>query len=111
MTDELDDHIEKNKAFEERNRRRRNRDLADIKKVLSTVEGRRLFWRLLSEAGIFRNAFNGNALQMAFSTGNQNLGNLLWNDLNVIAPERYAQMQREYISDLKSEQVEERKTQ
>lgn len=103
--DEFDDHLEQNKRIEDRNLRRRNRELADLKKVLSFVEGRRLVWRVLAEAGIFRSAFNTNALQMAFNTGVKDLGYLLWNDLNVIAPERYAQMQREYVSDQKSEEA------
>jgi len=103
MADELDDYGDKTRGIEERNKRKRDRELADLKKVLQTVEGRRVVWRLLSEAGVFRSAFNPNALQMGFNTGNQNLGYLLWNDLNVVAPERYVQMQREYISDLKSE--------
>jgi hypothetical protein len=99
----LDDLNEEKKAIEERNRRRRDRELNDLKKVLSLAEGRRLIWRILSEAGIFRTSFNSNALHMAFNEGGRNLGMIILDDIMTATPETFNRMQREYVSDQKSE--------
>ncbi len=90
-------------------RKRRDREISDLKKVLDSVEGRRFVWRLLSEAGVFHGSFNANALVMAFHEGKRDLGILLIGEINGHAPHRYVQMQNEWSSDQKSEKASERK--
>lgn len=102
----LEEELEKKKAIEDRNKRKIDRDLTDLKKVLSFVEGRRFIWRLLSDAGVFRSSFNANALAMSFSEGNRNLGLIVLNEILKVSPASFTQMQREHISDLKSEKTE-----
>lgn len=102
----LEEELEKKKAIEDRNKRKIDRDLTDLKKVLSLVEGRRFIWRLLSDAGVFRSSFNANALAMSFSEGNRNLGLVVLNEILKVSPASFTQMQREHISDLKSEKTE-----
>jgi len=108
--DDIDESKQRSKLIEERNKRWRARELGDLKKVLSFAEGRRLVWRLMDEAGVFRTAFSPSNNQAFFNLGYQNMGLMLWSDLNTVAPERYPQMQREHISDLKSREEESKKT-
>lgn len=103
MLDYEDEENAKKKLIEDRDKRRKDQELSDLKKVLSIVEGRRLMWRILSEAGVFRSSFNSNALNMAFSEGNRNIGLLMLNEMLKVSPNSFTQMQREYISDQKSE--------
>jgi hypothetical protein len=88
------------------NKRRKDREAADMKKVLSMVEGRRFVWKFLSEAGVFRTSFNQNALNMSFNEGSRNMGLTMLNEILKTNPNSFTQMQREYLSDLKSEQAE-----
>ncbi len=90
-------------------KRKRERDTADLKKVLSDVEGRRVIWRILSEAGVFRGSFNQNALAMAFNEGKRDIGLLLIGEINANMPQRLFQLQNESSSDLKNERAEKAK--
>jgi hypothetical protein len=45
----------------------------DWKWLMASKRGRRIVWRLLEQAGVFRSSFNTNALLMAFAEGNQEL--------------------------------------
>ena len=47
---------------------------ADIVWLMSGPRGRRIVWRLLEKAGVFRQAFNPDALTMAFVEGCRNEG-------------------------------------
>lgn len=103
MLDYEEEENAKKKLIEDRDKRRKDQELSDLKKVLSFVEGRRLMWRVLDEAGVFRSTFNSNALNMAFMEGNRNIGLVLFNEILKASPNSFTQMQREYISDKKSE--------
>ena len=59
----------------------------DIKWLASSKRGRRILWRLLEKAGVFRLSFNTNAMQMAFNEGNRNFGNWVLAVLNAASPE------------------------
>ncbi len=102
----LEEELDKKKAIEDRNKRKQDRETSDLKKVLSFVEGRRFIWGLLSDAGVFRSSFNANALTMAFSEGSRNYGLNVFNAVLKVSPASFTQMQREHISDLKSEKIE-----
>lgn len=88
--------------FQEREKKKRERDLSDLKKVLAMPEGRRLLWRLLSEAGVFRTTFTGNS-QTFLNEGRRQIGLLILSEIMQAKPEAFTQMQREYVSELKAE--------
>lgn len=99
--DILDIDLEKKvKESEEEQKRRRRRELNDLIKVLDIPEGRRVLWRLLSEAGVYRSSFTENSNRTAFNEGRRDIGLLLLKDVNLAKPNAFAQMQREYVSEL-----------
>lgn len=67
----------------------------DLKWLMASKRGRRIVWRLLEEAGVFRISFNTNAMAMAFAEGNRNYGNKLLNSIHLLCPELYPVMVRE----------------
>jgi hypothetical protein len=83
---------ERQKKIEERNKQTRERELNDIRKVLTLPEGRRLLWRIMSEAETF----------IAPATEKQIIGMRLFNDIMKANPEMFLQMQREYKSEQES---------
>ncbi len=83
---------ERQKKIEERNKQIRERELNDIRKVLTLPEGRRLLWRIMSEAETF----------IAPATEKQIIGMRLFNDIMKANPEMFLQMQREYKSEQES---------
>jgi len=70
----------------------------DLKWLVSSRRGRRIAWRLLSEAGVFRSSFSQNAMQMAFNEGHRNYGNKLLAAIIALCPEQFQAMQREALN-------------
>lgn len=101
----LDDIEKQKKEREKREEKRRNREIDDLRRVLAIVEGRRVIWRLLSEAGIYRSTFDANALSMAFKEGKRDIGLFLIEDINAHAAASFAQMQREAANDAKIQKL------
>ena len=54
----------------------RNEELRDMKKVLSTVEGRRVLWRFLVQCRTFSSIMTGNSMTY-YNSGQQDLGHYL----------------------------------
>jgi hypothetical protein len=79
-------------AREDRARLAAQQERADVKWLMSGKQGRRVVWRLLSQAGVFRSTFSTNAMQSAFNEGARNSGLLLLNQVHAVAPELYPQM-------------------
>lgn len=73
----------------------RQRDLEDIKSVMSTEAGRRFIWRLLEQAGLFRTSFTGEINSTLFREGNRNAGLALFNTVFASCPELYLTMAQE----------------
>lgn len=71
----------------------RRTELADIATVLSTKSGRRFFWRLLSEAYIFKSCFTGNNSTF-WNEGKREIGLKFLGDSQEF-PELYLQMMKE----------------
>ena len=91
---------ERSKAERElRERLARENEEADIKWLMGNKRGRRIIWRLLDHAGVFRSSFNTNAMQMAFSEGNRNFGNRTLAMIHTLCPELYPQMVKENAND------------
>lgn len=72
---------------------------SDIQWLMSTQQGRRVMWRLLSLAGVYRISYQGeNTHETAFAEGGRNIGLVFMNDLQNLCPERYVQMVSEQQS-------------
>lgn len=84
---ELDDP-EKLKRKETVSNISRRRELADVAFVLSTIEGRRFYWKLMMRCGIFKSSMTGNNTTF-YNEGERNIGLLMMADLNESDPEAY----------------------
>ena len=72
----------------------RKEELSDVYFILSTVQGRRFFWRYLSACGIFRTSFTGNS-ETYFLEGKRSTGLMLLADINEADPDSYLKMIKE----------------
>lgn len=77
----------------------RDTEEADVKWLMGSKRGRRIVWRLLDQAGVFRLSFNTNAMQMAFNEGGRNAGLRLLGLINATCPELYQTMITEQQAD------------
>jgi hypothetical protein len=105
----MDELIDQSKEKEKKKREelRRNRELSDIRKVLSTAEGRRWYWRVMSTAGAFHTPFTGDNNLTNHNCGKQIVGFFLLDELLEATPATLVQMQREAKSEAKKQQDEE----
>jgi hypothetical protein len=67
----------------------------DVKWLMGSKRGRRILWRLLEQAGVFRLSFDTNAMRMAFNEGNRNYGLRTLELMVKACPELYAVMLKE----------------
>lgn len=70
-------------------------EVLDVKWLMGSKRGRRILWRLLEQAGVFRLSFNTNAMQMAFNEGNRNYGNRTLDLIHSTSPDLYLVMLKE----------------
>lgn len=76
-------------------REARDREVADLKWLMSDKRGRRFVHRLLAKAGVFRTSFDGTAESTFFREGERNVGLLFLADINDHAGEEYLLMLKE----------------
>lgn len=72
-----------------------NSEENDFKWLMGSKRGRRIVWRLLEQAGVFRSSFSTTAMQMAFNEGNRNFGNRTLSLVHQYCPELYPVMLKE----------------
>ncbi len=85
----------------------KKRNTCDLQAVLKTVQGRRLVWRILQACRVHQHSFvPGDSTATAFHCGQQSIGLFLLAEIEDAAPNAYAQMRGEYMSELTSEQNE-----
>lgn len=72
----------------------RKQELQDINAILTTVGGRRFFYRYLVACHVFETSMTGSAYTY-FNEGERNVGLRLMADLNDANPEAYSQIIRE----------------
>ena len=72
---------------------------SDFKWLMGSRRGRRIIWRLLDRAGVFRLSFNTNAMSMAFAEGTRNEGLRILTQIHTLCPELYHVMVKEHVSD------------
>jgi len=68
---------------------------SDIKWLMRNKQGRRVVWRLLEKAGVFRSVFNTNAMAMSFAEGHRNYGLQTLTLIHVACPELFPVMLKE----------------
>lgn len=68
---------------------------SDFKWLMNSKRGRRIVWRLLERAGVFRTSFNTNSMSMAFSEGTKNEGYRTLSLIHSTCPELYPTMVKE----------------
>lgn len=94
-TDLAGQHADKREA-EARKRVQRQQEIGELKWLMSSPRGRRIMWRLLDLAGVYRISFDPNAMKMAFNEGNRNLGNQLLKEVMTLCPELFPVMLKEH---------------
>lgn len=77
----------------------REQEAADLKWLMGSKRGRRIVWRQLESAGVFRLSFNTNAMQMAFAEGNRNGGLRTLAQIHTLCPELYPVMVKENVNE------------
>ena len=83
----------------ERDRLARESEDGDVRWLMGSKRGRRIVWRLLDRAGVFRLSFNTNAMSMAFAEGNRNEGLRVLAQIHALCPELYPVMVKEQVND------------
>jgi len=68
---------------------------SDFKWLMNSKRGRRIVWRLLEKAGVFRSVFNTNAMAMSFAEGHRNYGLHTLGLIHALCPELYSTMVKE----------------
>lgn len=59
----------------------RKQQLNDIRTVLSSISGRRLFWRILEHCNTFNTVFNEQHSTMSYLAGKQDLGHFIMSEI------------------------------
>lgn len=95
--DPMDIHAESQSAQEHQKEALKAEELEvdDLKWLMSNRRGRRIVFRELDSAGVWRISFNTNALQMAFNEGARNAGLRLVNLVTAHCPSNFMKMMEE----------------
>lgn len=99
-THDDDIRLKKKIKREEILKREKDREVADLKKVLSSPEGRRYVWRLMSAAGVFRTSFTGNSTTF-FNEGKREIGLTVLSEVMSASMGSFTQMQTEFVNEQK----------
>lgn len=67
----------------------------DVVWLMGSKRGRRILWRILESAGVFKTSFSTDALLMAFSEGTRNEGLKILSAIHTHCPEKYHLMAKE----------------
>ena len=100
MTDAQDDPLDLDgqaKASDARVRKSRAESVSeadDIKWLMSGKRGRRVMWRLLDRAGVYRSSFTGNS-ETFFREGERNIGLAFLAQVLDVAPDAFPTMVEE----------------
>lgn len=82
-----------------RNALEKDTEDADFKRLMRSKWGRRIVWRQLDRAGVFRLSFNVDPMTMAFNEGRRNEGLRILEQIHTLCPELYPVMMRERINE------------
>ena len=93
--DRMEEHADHQRASAQAESRREE---ADFKWLMSGPRGRRIVFRLLERAGVYRSSFHSNAMEMARQEGGKQLGYWLLEQIERFCPEGYHTMTQEMRS-------------
>jgi len=85
------------KEVEQANREEKfshKQQMADIRLILETEQGRRFIWKYLSKCGVFRSSFTGNS-NTFFREGERNIGLQLMEEVMAADADAYIKMAKE----------------
>ena len=85
-------------ALAEAQRLAREREIDDFKFVMGDPRGRRVVWRILEKAGIYRSSYTGNS-ETFFREGERNIGLMLLAEMMATCPELHIAMLQEKDND------------
>lgn len=71
---------------------KREMEIADLKAILTTPHGRRFFWRVLGYTGPLRQTFDHSGSVTGFNEGRRSVGLWLWSEMESAMPEAYIAM-------------------
>lgn len=93
-------------------KKRAELEAADLTFVMSTPEGRRNTWRVLSKCGQFRQSYIPDSDATTFNEGQRSIGLWLYADLETHCPEQYLLMQREAVqrAQIERREIEDERT-
>jgi len=69
------------------------REIDDLRWLMSEERGRRIVWRLLERSMIFQPSFSSDALVMSFNEGRRRLGLEI---MEIMSPDMYHEMLKEH---------------
>ncbi len=75
----------------EKEKSRRQQEIADLLWVLSTPAGRRVIWRILGRCGVNKSSFTGNSTTF-FNEGMRDVGLFITAEVVDVRPEAYIEM-------------------
>ncbi|EKN4374687.1 TPA: hypothetical protein ACM30P_000530 [Escherichia coli] len=93
MTDYEDDQLKEENARKQRDMAQREID--DIRFVMSSEQGRRVVWSVLEKGRVFSAISPMDAMAMAFNEGQRNLALELFQRVMAHCPEQYLKMAKE----------------
>jgi len=102
---ELIDNSKQEKQ-QDKAQRRRERELADIRLILKSPEGRRFYWRVLESGRVYNTQFIESTNRTYFENGRKSVAGDFLSDLLDAKPTAFAEMQQEYASEKKREDNE-----
>ena len=99
-------HEQANAKLEERARKRAERDLNDLREVLSTASGLRFVWKRIIDSGFFVQSYTGIASSTDFNEGKRAEGIALVSLVLKARPEAFLQMMRNAESERIKDEAE-----
>lgn len=92
------------RALQERRQQQRDND---VRAVLSTVEGRRLWWWLMDDVcGLHSGGFGGDTADLTYREGGRWVGLELMRHAQRVAPDNYVLALQERVSAAREEQLQ-----
>lgn len=76
-------------------RETRRKEIEDLRWLMAHAQGRRVVWRLLERAGLYRTSFNHSGSLMAFNEGKRDMGLFVLAEISEAAPEGYVKLLKE----------------
>jgi hypothetical protein len=80
------------KQLDAEKRKKREREIADFKRVMGDAWGRRFVWRLMTEAKVFHDCSATDPQEMAKFLGERRQGLRLMQEVLEVCPEHWADM-------------------